>query len=70
MFDMGRRAHARLELTVMKVCNRQNYAPPAVDVSTPATVGMTTSGQSAGNAGSRSGQLAFRSSFRHEGKVR
>jgi len=43
--------------------NHPNFAPPAVDVSTPATFGKTTTVQTAEGAGNRVGQMSLRLEF-------
>jgi hypothetical protein len=63
-FRLGSRGlRGRVEVTCTNILNRTNFAPPATDVTTPATFGKTTSTQTAENAGTRSGQLAFRLTF-------
>ncbi len=62
-FAIGERVHAKLESTFTNLPNHFNYAPPAVDVSSPATFGKTTSVQTAENAGNRTGQVALRIEF-------
>jgi FlaG/FlaF family flagellin (archaellin) len=62
-FAVGRGLRGRVELTCTNILNRTNFAPPATDVTTPATFGKTTSVQTAENAGNRTGQMAFRLSF-------
>jgi hypothetical protein len=53
----------RFEATFTNLPNHPNFAPPAVDVSSPATFGKITSVQSAENSGNRTGQLALRLDF-------
>jgi hypothetical protein len=53
----------KIESTFTNLPNHLNYAPPAVDVSSPATFGKTTSVQTAENAGNRTGQVALRIEF-------
>jgi hypothetical protein len=43
--------------------NHPNFAPPATDISSPDTFGMTSSVQTAENGGNRTGQLAMRLEF-------
>jgi hypothetical protein len=62
-FALGHGVRGRLEMTFTNILNHANYAPPATDVSTPATFGKTTSVQTSENAGNRTGQVAFRVSF-------
>jgi carboxypeptidase family protein len=53
----------RFEATFTNVLNHTNYAPPATNVSNPATFGILQSQQSAENAGNRTGQVALRFEF-------
>jgi hypothetical protein len=53
----------KFESTFTNLPNHLNYAPPSVDVSSPSTFGKITSGQTAENAGNRTGQLALRIEF-------
>ncbi len=53
----------RFEATFTNLPNHPNFAPPSVDVSSPATFGRITSVQSAENSGNRTGQLALRLDF-------
>jgi hypothetical protein len=62
-FAVGERVHVKIESTFTNLVNHFNYAPPAVDVSSPATFGKTTSVQTSENAGNRSGQFALRIEF-------
>jgi hypothetical protein len=63
-FGLGSRGlRGRVELTCTNILNRTNFAPPATDVTTPATFGKTTSAQTAENAGNRTGQIALRLTF-------
>ena len=62
-FPVGERVHVKIESTFTNLLNHLNYAPPAVDVSSPATFGKTTSVQTSENAGNRSGQVALRIEF-------
>jgi hypothetical protein len=62
-FAMGEKARVRFEATFTNLANHPNFAPPAVDVSAPATFGKITNVQSAENSGNRSGQLALRLDF-------
>jgi hypothetical protein len=63
IFAIGERVHLKLESTFTNLPNHLNYAPPTVDVSSPATFGKTTSVQTAENAGNRTGQVALRIEF-------
>lgn len=62
-FALGARARLRFETTFTNLPNHPNFAPPAVDVSTPATFGRTTSVQTAEGAGNRVGQVSLRLEF-------
>jgi len=62
-FSIRERFHLRLEATFTNLLNHPNFAPPAVDVSAPATFGKITSVQTAENSGNRTGQLALRLDF-------
>ena len=62
-FIVSERAKLRLETTFTNLPNHPNFAPPAVDVSTPATFGKTTAVQAAENAGNRTGQVSLRLVF-------
>jgi hypothetical protein len=62
-FAISERVRVKLESTFTNLPNHLNYAPPSVDVSSPATFGRITSVQSSENAGNRIGQLALRVEF-------
>jgi hypothetical protein len=62
-FALSERVRLRFEATFTNLLNHPNFAPPAVDVSAPATFGQITTVQSAENAGNRTGQLALRVDF-------
>jgi hypothetical protein len=53
----------KFESTFTNLLNHLNFAPPSVDVSSPATFGKITSVQSSENAGNRTGQIALRVEF-------
>ncbi len=53
----------RCEGTFTNVLNHTNFAPPATDISSPASFGALTSAQTAESAGNRTGQLALRLDF-------
>ena len=57
------KTRVRFEATFTNLLNHPNFAPPAVDVSAPATFGQITSVQSAENSGNRTGQVALRVDF-------
>jgi hypothetical protein len=62
-FGVRRGIRGRLEVTFTNIFDRLNFAPPATDVTTPATFGKTTSVQTSENAGNRTGQIALRMTF-------
>ena len=62
-FAFGRGMKGRLEVTFTNLFNRVNFAAPATDVLSPATFGKPTTVQTAENAGTRTGQIAFRFMF-------
>jgi Carboxypeptidase regulatory-like domain/TonB dependent receptor len=62
-FAVTERVKLRFETTFTNLPNRPNFAPPAVDVSTPATFGKTTTVQTAEGAGNRVGQVSLRLEF-------
>jgi hypothetical protein len=62
-FAVKENVRLRFEATFTNLPNHPNFAPPAVDVSSPATFGKITSVQSAENSGNRTGQLALRLDF-------
>jgi len=62
-FAISERFRLRFEATANNILNHPNFAPPAVDVSTPSTFGITSSVQTAENAANRTGQLAVRLIF-------
>jgi len=62
-FTLNDKVKMRLEATFTNLPNHVNLAPPAVDVTTPATFGKSTSAQTAENAGNRTGQIALRIQF-------
>jgi hypothetical protein len=53
----------RFEATFTNVLNHTNYAPPATNISNPATFGVLDAAQTAENAGNRTGQVALRLDF-------
>jgi hypothetical protein len=62
-FALTEKARLRFETTFTNLPNHPNFAPPAVDVSTPATFGKTTAVQTAEGAGNRVGQVSLRFEF-------
>lgn len=63
IFQVGERLRFRFEATFANALNHTNFAPPASDVSSPATFGILQSAQTAGQGGNRTGQLALRMDF-------
>jgi hypothetical protein len=57
------RARLRFEATFTNALNHTNFAPPAVNVSSPSTFGILESAQPSGSGGNRTGQLALRLDF-------
>jgi hypothetical protein len=55
--------HLRFEATFTNVLNHTNLAPPATDISSPASFGALTTAQTAESAGNRTGQVALRFEF-------
>ena len=53
----------RFEATFTNVLNHTNFAPPATNISNPATFGVLNAAQTAENAGNRTGQVALRLDF-------
>jgi hypothetical protein len=64
-FDLGERARLRLELTATNLLNHVNYANPALNISSAATVGVI-SGVSVDSDLDQSGPRAFRLGARME----
>jgi hypothetical protein len=62
-FRLREGVRMRFEATFTNLPNHANFAPPAVDVSAPATFGKITTVQSAENSGNRTGQVALRVDF-------
>lgn len=62
-FHLGEKMRLRFEGTFTNLFNHPNFAPPATDVTSPATFGVLTSVQTAENSGNRSGQLSLRLEF-------
>jgi hypothetical protein len=63
IFPIRERARFRFEATFTNALNHTNFAPPAADISSPATFGILQSAQTAGQGGNRTGQLALRLDF-------
>ena len=53
----------RFEATFTNALNHTNFAPPALNVSSPSTFGVLASAQTAEYGGNRTGQVAFRLDF-------
>jgi hypothetical protein len=62
-YSFTEKAKLRFEATYTNIANHPNFAPPGIDITNPSTFGVTTSVQSADNAGNRVGQLALRLEF-------
>lgn len=62
-FAVTEKVKLRFETTFTNLPNHPNFAPPAVDVSTPGTFGRTTTAQAAEGAGNRVGQVSLRLEF-------
>jgi Carboxypeptidase regulatory-like domain len=62
-FQIVERARLRFEATFTNALNHTNFAPPASNISSPATFGILQSAQTAGQGGNRTGQLALRLDF-------
>jgi len=63
VFPVRERVRFRFEATFTNALNHTNFAPPATNVSSPATFGVLQSAQTAGQGGNRTGQLALRMDF-------
>jgi hypothetical protein len=61
--EVQERLRMRFESTFTNAINHTNFAPPATNVSSPATFGALQSAQTAGQGGNRTGQLALRLDF-------
>jgi hypothetical protein len=53
----------RFESTFTNILNHTNYAPPVTNISQTTSFGVLTAGQTAENAGNRTGQVALRLEF-------
>lgn len=62
-FQIKERGRLRFESTFTNALNHTNFAPPASNISSPATFGILQSAQTAGQGGNRTGQLALRLDF-------
>ena len=63
VFAIRESVHLRFESTFTNILNHTNYAPPATNISNPASFGVLTAAQTAENAGNRTGQVALRLEF-------
>ena len=63
VITLRERYRLRFESTFTNVLNHTNYAPPATNISNPASFGVLYAGQTAENAGNRTAQLALRLEF-------
>jgi hypothetical protein len=63
VFAIRESLHLRFESTFTNILNHTNYAPPATNISNPASFGVLTGAQTAENAGNRTGQVALRLEF-------
>jgi hypothetical protein len=61
-FNIGERLHFRFEATFTNVLNHTNFAPPAMNITSPA-FGVLQSALPQGSGGNRTGQLALRVDF-------
>jgi hypothetical protein len=63
VFAIRDNVHLRFESTFTNILNHTNYAPPVTNISNPTSFGVLTAGQTAENAGNRTGQIALRVEF-------
>jgi hypothetical protein len=61
--QLRERARLRFEATFTNLLNHPNFAPPAMNISSPSTFGILTSVQTAENGGNRTGQASLRLDF-------
>jgi len=61
-FNLGERAHLRFEATFTNMLNHTNFAPPAMNITSP-SFGVLQSALPQGSGGNRTGQLALRLDF-------
>ena len=61
-FNVGERYHFRFEATFTNMLNHTNFAPPAMNISSP-SFGVLQSALPQGSGGNRTGQLALRVDF-------
>jgi len=63
VWPIKERLRVRFEATFTNALNHTNFAPPAMNVSSPSTFGMLQSAQTAEYGGNRTGQVALRFDF-------
>jgi hypothetical protein len=61
-FDLGERFHLRFEATFTNALNHTNFAPPAMNITSP-SFGVLQSALPQGSGGNRTGQLSLRLDF-------
>jgi len=61
-FNIGERCHVRFEATFTNSLNHTNFAPPAMNITSP-SFGVLQSALPQGSGGNRTGQLALRLDF-------
>jgi Carboxypeptidase regulatory-like domain len=61
-FNVGERFHVRFEATFTNILNHTNFAPPAMNITSP-SFGVLQSALPQGSGGNRTGQLALRVDF-------
>jgi hypothetical protein len=61
-FNLGERVHARFEATFTNALNHTNFAPPAMNITSP-SFGVLQAALPQGSGGNRTGQLALRVDF-------
>ena len=61
-FNLGERFHLRFEATFTNALNHTNFAPPAMNITSP-SFGVLQSALPQGSGGNRTGQLSLRVDF-------
>ena len=61
-FNIGEKLHVRFEATFTNILNHTNFAPPAMNITSP-SFGVLQSALPQGAGGNRTGQLALRADF-------
>jgi len=61
-FNLGERARLRFEATFTNILNHTNFAPPAMNITSP-SFGVLQSALPQGSGGNRTGQLSLRLDF-------